>query len=78
MQLLTPPRTFAPRPPLCRLHIQALSPSIADAANRTRALQRVQRALNAVGDVVPFGSWVSGLHLPGGDLDASLEGELEW
>jgi hypothetical protein len=41
-------------------------------------MQRVADALDAIGCVEPFGSWLSGLHLPDGDLDVSLEGELEW
>lgn len=35
-------------------------------------------ALSTTGKVVPFGSWVAGLHTPGGDVDMSLVGPLSW
>ena len=37
-----------------------------------------QTTLERIGAVAPFGSWVSGLHTLGGDLDLSLDGWLEW
>ncbi|PRW20882.1 DNA polymerase sigma [Chlorella sorokiniana] len=57
---------------------KALSPTSAAAAGHQQALQCVKAALQGLGAVDPFGSWVSGLHVPGGDLDLSLEGTLHW
>lgn len=57
---------------------QALSPTAAQSAQRNTSLQLVQAALASVGEVAPFGSWVSGLHTPAGDLDLFLDEELSW
>ncbi|KAL4440273.1 hypothetical protein ABPG75_003274 [Micractinium tetrahymenae] len=54
--------------------------------DRESVLQRMEEVLNgivysrveSVGTVVPFGSWVAGLHTPAGDVDLSLEGTLSW
>lgn len=71
---LTHPALRSPHPP----RAQALSPGSDDAAARQQALERVQEVLSEIDDVQPFGSCVSGLHLPEGDLDMSIEGEPCW
>lgn len=60
------------------LRRQELTPSPAEEERRAAVVQRVQATLGGVGAVTPFGSSVAGLHLPGADVDLSLEGWLAW
>lgn len=57
---------------------QELTPSADEQRRRAAVVQRVQAALGSTGTATPFGSCVAGLHLPGADVDISLESWLEW
>jgi DNA polymerase sigma len=65
------------------LPLQALTPNHGDHAKREEILQSVGGMVEAGLEgytglyVEPFGSFVSGLYAPHGDLDISIQGALE-
>lgn len=61
-----------------RLLCRELTPSAGEQCRRAAVVQRVQAALGSTGTATPFGSCVAELHLPGADVDISLESWLEW